>query len=86
MLIIEELFRIVTHCFHRYETGGEPCPPWVACSCQLSPRWDEPSGREKTGCENTGCHASMVAPLHKFYNMLELKCKAHSKRAGRLAR
>ena len=23
--------------------------PWVVCSCQLAPRWDEPSGSENTG-------------------------------------
>ena len=46
---VEAAFGWAKRCFHRYETGGEPGLSWVVCSCQLAPRWGEPSGSENIG-------------------------------------
>ena len=45
---VEATFAPMERCFHRYKTGGELTTTWVACSCQLAPRWDEPNGSENT--------------------------------------
>ena len=54
---VEAAFGWAKRCFHRYETGGEPGLSWFVCSCQLAPRWDEPSGSE-----NIGKNASQRCP------------------------